>query len=97
MRYCAWISYNPSAKLSNTNLNTSDTVAATLSFLLYELCKNLEIQAKLRAAIDAVKTEKAHLDVEDLTECVYLDGIINETLRLHPAVCSFEKDYDSHH
>jgi cytochrome P450 len=97
MLYCSWISYDPSAKLSNTDLNTSDTVAATLSFLLYELCKNLEIQAKLRAAIDSVKTEKAHLDVEDLTECVYLDGIINETLRLHPAVWSSEKDYDSHH
>ncbi|KAI4664778.1 uncharacterized protein J4E79_003076 [Alternaria viburni] len=52
----------------------SDTVAATLSFLLYELCKNLETQAKLRTAIDEIETKKAHLNVEDVTECAYLDG-----------------------
>ncbi|KAI4711288.1 hypothetical protein J4E89_003853 [Alternaria sp. Ai002NY15] len=66
----------------------SDTVAATLSFLLYELCKNLETQAKLRTAIDEIETKKAHLNVEDVTECAYLDGVINETLRLHPATPS---------
>lgn len=77
------------AKVPNTDVNFSDTVAATLSFLLCELCKNLETQAKLRTAIDAVEAKKAHLDVEDVTECAYLDGIINETLRLHPAVSGF--------
>ncbi|CAN9121715.1 unnamed protein product [Alternaria alternata] len=66
----------------------SDTVSATLSYLLYELCKNLTVQAKLRAAIDTIKPEKAHLDVEDVAECAYLDGVINETLRLHPATPS---------
>lgn len=76
----------PPAKVPNTDMIISDTVAATLSFLLYELCKNLETQAKLRTAIDEIETKKAHLNVEDVTECAYLDGVINETLRLHPAV-----------
>jgi cytochrome P450 len=66
----------------------SDTVSATLSYLLYELCKNLKIQAKLRTVIDTIEPEKAHLDVEDVTECAFLDGVINETLRLHPATPS---------
>lgn len=69
-------------------MGISDTVSATLSYLLYELCKNLTVQAKLRAAIDTIKPEKAHLDVEDVAECAYLDGVINETLRLHPATPS---------
>ena len=76
----------PPAKVPNTDMIISDTVAATLSFLFYELCKNLETQAKLRTAIDEIKTKKAHLSVEDVTACAYLDGVINETLRLHPAV-----------
>jgi hypothetical protein len=74
------------AEFSDTDDTSSDTVAATLSYLLYELCRNPKTQAKLRTAIDATEPNKAHLDVEDVTECAFLDGVINETLRLHPAV-----------
>lgn len=66
----------------------SDTTAATLSFLVCELCARQDIQARLREEIDAIKSGKAHLDVNDLTECEYLYGVIQETLRLHPAVPS---------
>ncbi|KAF1837964.1 cytochrome P450 [Decorospora gaudefroyi] len=66
----------------------SDTVSATLSFLFYELCLNPSVQAKLRKIIDAIMPEKAHLDVNDLADCPFLDGVINEALRLHPAVPS---------
>jgi cytochrome P450 len=72
----------------NTDNSYSDTVSTTLSFLCYELCKNPGVQAKLRKVIDAIKPEKAHLDVGDVADCAFLDGVINEALRLHPAVCS---------
>jgi cytochrome P450 len=63
-------------------------VATTLSYLVYELCARPEVQARLRDEIDAVNPEKPHLDVSDLAECEYLNGVIHETLRLHPAVPS---------
>ncbi|CAO2656425.1 Nn.00g052280.m01.CDS01 [Neocucurbitaria sp. VM-36] len=66
----------------------SDTTAATLAWISYELCKNLNIQAKLRKAIDAIEPKKSHLDVHDVASCAFLDGVINEALRLHPAVPS---------
>jgi cytochrome P450 len=67
-------------------MGSSDTTAATLTWLLYELCKNPTVQTKLRNTVDQIKPEKAFLDAEDLTNCPYLDAVINETLRLHPAV-----------
>ena len=55
--------------------------------MCYELCKNRDVQAKLHRVIDAIKPEKAHLDVSDVADCAFLDGVINEALRMHPAVC----------
>ncbi|KAH7095576.1 cytochrome P450 [Paraphoma chrysanthemicola] len=66
----------------------SDTTAATLAWIAYELCKNPSIQAKLRKEIDATAPKKSFLDVDDVANCAYLDGVINEALRLHPAVPS---------
>jgi hypothetical protein len=65
---------------------TSDTTAATLAWIVYELCKQPAIQAKLREQIDAIAPFKSHLDVEDVANCAFLDGVIHEALRLHPAV-----------
>ncbi|KAJ4350988.1 hypothetical protein N0V95_004222 [Ascochyta clinopodiicola] len=66
----------------------SDTTAITLSFIAYELCKNPQAQAKLREKIEATLTRKSHLDVEDVQNIPYLDGVINEAMRLHPVVPS---------
>jgi cytochrome P450 len=64
----------------------SDTTAATLSWVAFELCNQPKIQAKLRKNIDAIAPSKSFLDVEDVANCAFLDGFINEVLRLHPAV-----------
>ncbi|RAR07325.1 cytochrome p450 [Stemphylium lycopersici] len=66
----------------------SDTTAATLSYLIYELCLNPAIQTTLHTAIATINPETPYLSVSDLTDCEYLDGVIHETLRLHPAVPS---------
>lgn len=55
---------------------------------MYELCKNPSVQSKLRATIDAIQPNKSFLDTGDLAACPYLDAVINEALRLHPAVPS---------
>ena len=65
----------------------SDTTAATLAWITYELCKQPKVQVKLRKEIDAIAPSKSHLDVDDVANCAFLDGVINEALRLHPAVC----------
>jgi hypothetical protein len=77
----------PSFLETRSDLASSDTTAATLSFIAYEFCKNLDVQAKLREVIDAAANGKDHLDVQDVQNIPYLDGVINEALRLHPAVC----------
>ncbi|EMD97546.1 hypothetical protein COCC4DRAFT_203974 [Bipolaris maydis ATCC 48331] len=66
----------------------SDTVAATLSLLVYELCAKPHIQNKLRHEIDKVHPGQPFLDCSDVTDCEYLNGVIHEALRLHPAVPS---------
>ncbi|KZM25023.1 heme binding [Ascochyta rabiei] len=66
----------------------SGTTAITLSFIAYELCKNPQVQAKLRKKLDAAPKGTAHLDVEDVQNTPYLDGVINEAMRLHPVVPS---------
>jgi len=64
----------------------SDTTAATLSWIAYELCKNPKVQSKLREEINTAVPKQGFLDVEDVANIPYLDGLINETLRLHPSV-----------
>ncbi|KAF2176885.1 cytochrome P450 [Zopfia rhizophila CBS 207.26] len=66
----------------------SDTTAASLTWLCYELCKNPEAQAKLRQIIDDAASDKTFLDVEDVANIPHLDGVINEGMRLHPGVPS---------
>ncbi|CAK7204871.1 hypothetical protein SEUCBS139899_007633 [Sporothrix eucalyptigena] len=64
----------------------SDTTAATLTCLFFELVCHPEAAAHLRTEIDDyfAKTEKPeHLSLSKLE---YLQACIDETLRLHPAV-----------
>lgn len=66
----------------------SDTTHATLTWLIWELCSHKNAQAKLRKITDELSPGKSFLDAEDVANCPHLDGAINESLRLHPAVPS---------
>ncbi|KAF1956545.1 cytochrome P450 [Byssothecium circinans] len=66
----------------------SDTTATTLTFIMYELCNNPDVQKRLRETIDKVAPEKSFLEVEDVANIPYLQGVINEGLRMWPAVPS---------
>ncbi|KAL4749221.1 cytochrome P450 [Aspergillus terricola var. indicus] len=65
----------------------SETTATTLASILYFLCKNPEILAKLQRLLDeAMPGGPSEWTYEKVKTISYLDDIINETLRLRPAI-----------
>jgi tryprostatin B 6-hydroxylase len=65
----------------------SDTTATTLVYTFYHLAKNPHIVEKIRAELKEKDIQNnAKLEVPALQYCEYLNGVINETLRLHPPV-----------
>lgn len=59
-----------------------DTVATALSWLLYDLAINPEVQEKLVQEIDA-HVEKEKPTYDKVFKLQYLDMVVNETLRVH--------------
>ncbi|KAI1142901.1 cytochrome P450 52A11 [Hypoxylon sp. FL0543] len=63
-----------------------DTTAATLSFAFYELGRHPEVVRKMRREIiNQVGLERTPT-YEDLKSMKYVQNVLNETLRLYPAV-----------
>lgn len=63
-----------------------DTTAATLSWTLYELGRHPECVARLRAEIAQVVGFDRTPTYADLKSMKYLQNVMNETLRVYPAV-----------
>lgn len=63
----------------------SDTTAATLTHLFYHLAQDPETVKKLRQELDPLNGDFSFIALEKLD---YLNGLINETLRMHPPVPS---------
>ena len=61
-----------------------ETTASTLSFCLYELALNQDIQERLYREIQQAKTEDPSLSYATLSKCEYLDAVLSETLRKYP-------------
>lgn len=61
----------------------SDTTAITLTYLVYAVCGHREVQEKLVTEVASLPESFVDNDVRDLP---YLNQVINETLRLYPAV-----------
>lgn len=74
----------------NIMLAGRSTTASLILSIFYELSRNPEIWAKLRAEIielfgkGKLPEELATLTFESFKRCVYLWNVINETLRLYP-------------
>ncbi|KAF4626682.1 hypothetical protein G7Y89_g11474 [Cudoniella acicularis] len=62
----------------------SDTISTTLTHMFYHLARSPRIFAKLRAELDSFYKPGSETEFKDLQEATYLNGVINETLRLHP-------------
>ena len=63
---------------------TSDTTSATLTFLFYRLAANTDLTERLHHELKGVHIE----DRVALVRLPLLNGVISETLRLHPALPS---------
>ncbi|XP_022908695.2 probable cytochrome P450 6a13 [Onthophagus taurus] len=64
-----------------------ETSSTAMTFCLYELAKNQDVQNKVRDEI--VKTIQNHngiLTYDGLSEMKYLQQVLNETLRMYPSV-----------
>ncbi|KAF7713435.1 Cytochrome P450 monooxygenase [Penicillium ucsense] len=61
----------------------SDTTAVTLTYLIYSVCRNERIRKKL---LEEVSLLSEPLTSQKLRDLPYLNQVIEETLRLHPAV-----------
>ncbi|KAE9403334.1 cytochrome P450 [Gymnopus androsaceus JB14] len=91
---------NPKGQLSEDELISQmrvlilaghETTSNTLSWLLYELVRNPELQIKLRAEIRAAEKVaslrgESELNIQDLEGMPLLGATIRETLRFHPVV-----------
>ncbi|KAJ3659268.1 hypothetical protein Zmor_010965 [Zophobas morio] len=64
-----------------------ETSSTTMTFALFELATNPEIQDKLRNEISSVLTKyNDELTYDGIMEMTYMDKVINETLRKYPPV-----------
>ncbi|KAK9771404.1 hypothetical protein SCAR479_11883 [Seiridium cardinale] len=66
----------------------SDTTAASLTCLFFELARNPNALELLQQEIDEFYQQINPIDGQALSKLEYLDAVINETLRLHPPVPS---------
>ncbi|KAF4620578.1 hypothetical protein D9613_000279 [Agrocybe pediades] len=70
-------------------MSGSETTSQTMSYALWELAKNPEVQAKLRREIMLFHVDLSYDDIQD--RMPYLDAICKEVLRLHPAAPYMER------
>lgn len=74
--------------ISNVNAG-SDTTAISLRAILYYTLKNPNVYSKLRQELDEAKSSgriSSPVTWKESQELPYLDAVIKEALRLHPAV-----------
>jgi cytochrome P450 len=66
----------------------SDTSSSALTHIFYHLAKEPHVVSKLREELAPIYTPGSETEVRDIQDAKYLNGIINEALRLHPPVPS---------
>nr|NP_001351649.1 probable cytochrome P450 28a5 [Aedes albopictus] len=63
-----------------------ETSSLIMTYCLFDLASNSEIQNRLREEIRHVQATRGDLDYDNIGEMIYLDQVLNESLRLHPIV-----------
>ncbi|KAK6222379.1 hypothetical protein LQW54_001079 [Pestalotiopsis sp. IQ-011] len=66
----------------------SDTTAASLTCMFFELSQNPKALQALQKEVDDLHASTENIDAITLSKLRYMDAVINETLRLHPPVPS---------
>ncbi|KAJ6639106.1 Cytochrome P450 6k1, partial [Pseudolycoriella hygida] len=63
------------------------TILPTLTFFMFEMAKNRDIQNRLSEEIaDMYLRKRGNPNYTDILDCVYLDACIDETLRKYPPI-----------
>ncbi|XP_055905767.1 probable cytochrome P450 6a21 [Eupeodes corollae] len=69
-----------------------ETSSATMSYAIYALARNTDVQEKLRTTIDEVlEKHNGELTYESLKEMHYLDQVFDETLRMYTVVPTLQR------
>ncbi|KMY88335.1 LOW QUALITY PROTEIN: uncharacterized protein Dsimw501_GD22640 [Drosophila simulans] len=68
-----------------------ETSSSNMSYALFELAKNQDVQQKLRMEINDSLAKHGKLTYEAMMEMPYLDQTITETLRKYPALSSLTR------
>ncbi|XP_010789093.1 cytochrome P450, family 3, subfamily A, polypeptide 65 isoform X2 [Notothenia coriiceps] len=68
-----------------------ETSSSSLSFLAYNLAINPHIMKRLQEEVDSTFPNKGPVEYQALMEMAYLDGVINESLRLYPIAPRLER------
>lgn len=76
----------PFLSLQNILLGGTDTSSATVVWAMTELMKNPSLMKKAQEEVRNLIGEKGRVDEDDLQKLPYLEAVIKETLRLHPAL-----------
>lgn len=63
----------------------TDTTSGTLEWAITELLRHPKKMAKAQAEIDQVIGKKESVQESDISELSYIQAVVKETLRLHPA------------
>lgn len=72
-----------------------ETTSTTLSFVIYELCRRPDVQARIRAEIGRVlaKCEPNAVPTHDaICSMDYIGMVLSETLRMYPAVPFLDRE-----
>nr|QZP43554.1 cytochrome P450 monooxygenase CYP6B90 [Ephestia elutella] len=69
-----------------------ETSATTMTFMLYELAHNKDIQEKVLAEIDEVLVKhNGKINYESINELKYMEKVFDETLRMYPVLDSLQR------
>lgn len=68
-----------------------ETTASSLSWVMYNLSKNPEVEKKMVQEIFSVFGDRENITHEDLDKLQYIDCVINETLRIDPPVLQISR------
>lgn len=71
-----------------------DTLTSAISFLLYNLANNQDVQKRCRNEVDNVLAGKPEVEWGDIAHFEYLSMVIKESLRLHNPVLSIGRNLE---
>lgn len=75
-----------------TSSEGTETSSIAVCYALYELAKNPDVQKKLYNEIkEHLNKNNGHLVADDLQEFQYLEGVLFETIRIHPPLMVMQK------